>query len=102
MTKGELEVSFVEFFNKDERSINLLYSLLDRSNHPVSIAVKRYIKENFEVSNVSLEDIKNIEAKGLSARYENIEILGGNEALLKEFDVNINIDLHSKFTQYLF
>ena len=102
LTKGELEVSFVEFFNKDERSINLLYSLLDSSNHPVSLAVKRYIKENFEVSNVSLEDIKNIEAKGLSARYENIEILGGNEALLKEFDVKINIHLNSKFTQYLF
>ena len=102
LTKGELEVSFVEFFNKDERSINLLYSLLDSSNHPVSIAVKRYIKENFEVSNVILEDVKNIEAKGLSARYENIEILGGNEALLKEFDVKINIHLNSKFTQYLF
>ena len=102
LTKGELEVGFVEFFNKDEKSINLLYSLLDSSNHPVSIAVKRYIKENFEVSNVSLEDIKNIEAKGLSARYENIEILGGNEALLKEFDVKINIHLNSKFTQYLF
>ena len=102
LTKGELEVSFVEFFNKDERSINLLYSLLDSSNHPVSIAVKKYIKENFEVSNLILEDIKNIEAKGLSARYENIEILGGNEALLKEFDVKINIHLNSKFTQYLF
>ena len=102
LTKGELEVSFVEFFNKDERSMNLLYSLLDSSNHPVSLAVKRYIKENFEVSNLILEDVKNIEAKGLSARYENIEILGGNEALLKEFDVKINIHLNSKFTQYLF
>ena len=102
LTKGELEVSFVEFFNKDEKSMNLLYSLLDSSNHPVSIAVKRYIKENFEVSNLILEDVKNIEAKGLSARYENIEILGGNEALLKEFDVKINIHLNSKFTQYLF
>ena len=102
LTKGELEVSFVEFFNKDEKSMNLLYSLLDSSNHPVSFAVKKYIKENFEVSNLILEDIKNIEAKGLSARYENIEILGGNEALLKEFDVKINIHLNSKFTQYLF
>ena len=102
LTKGELEVSFVEFFNKDEKSMNLLYSLLDSSNHPVSFAVKKYIKENFEVSNLILEDVKNIEAKGLSARYENIEILGGNEALLKEFDVKINIHLNSKFTQYLF
>ncbi len=66
------------------------------------LAVKKYIKENFEVSNLILEDVKNIEAKGLSARYENIEILGGNEALLKEFDVNVNIHLNSKFTQYLF
>ena len=63
LTKGELEVSFVEFFSKDEESINLLYSLLDSSNHPVSLAVKKYIKENFEVSNLILEDVKNIDRK---------------------------------------
>ncbi|RXI26085.1 heavy metal translocating P-type ATPase [Aliarcobacter trophiarum] len=100
LTKGELEVSFVEFFNKDEENINLLYSLLDSSNHPVSIAVKKYIENNFKVLHLSLEDIKNIEAKGLSARYKNFELLGGSSELLKEFGVDF--EYSSKSTQYIF
>ncbi|AXK48424.1 copper-translocating P-type ATPase [Aliarcobacter trophiarum LMG 25534] len=100
LTKGELEVSFVEFFNKDEENINLLYSLLDSSNHPVSIAIKKYIENNFKVLHLSLEDIKNIEAKGLSARYKNFELLGGSSELLKEFGVDF--EYSSKSTQYIF
>ena len=100
LTKGELEVSNANFFVEDENSLNLLYSLLDSSNHPVSIAVKKYVKYNYKIKQLILEDIKNIEAKGLSARYESSEILGGNEALLKEF--GINFDFNSKNTQYIF
>lgn len=100
LTKGELEVSFVEFFSKDEESINLLYSLLDSSNHPVSLAVKNYIESNFKVVHLSLEDIKNIEAKGLSGRYKNFELLGGSSELLKEFGVDF--ECSSKSTQYIF
>ena len=102
LTKGELEVSNINLFKDDEKSLNLLYSLLDSSNHPVSIAVKKYIKEKYKVTQLVLEDVKNIEAKGLSARYGKDEILGGNEALLKEFEVDLNIELNSKTTQYLF
>ena len=100
LTKGELEVSNANFFVEDENSLNLLYSLLDSSNHPVSIAVKKYVKHNYKIKQLILEDVKNIEAKGLSARYESREILGGNEALLKEF--GINFDFNSKNTQYIF
>lgn len=102
LTKGELEVSNINLFKDDEKSLNLLYSLLDSSNHPVSIAVKKYIKEKYKVTQLVLEDVKNIEAKGLSARYGKDEILGGNETLLKEFEVDLNIELNSKTTQYLF
>ncbi|WP_198305714.1 heavy metal translocating P-type ATPase [Arcobacter vandammei] len=100
LTKGELEVSSAEFFSKDEEDINLLYSLLDSSTHPVSLAVKKYIEKNYEYKSLALEDIKNIEAKGLSAKYENSEILGGNIALLKEFE--INFEKQAQTTQYIF
>lgn len=100
LTKGELEVSSAKFFKESKDSLNLLFSLLDSSTHPVSKAVKKYIIENYKVEHLILEDIKNIEAKGLSARYENSELLGGNEALLKDF--GINFEFNSKTTQYIF
>ncbi|QKF72863.1 cytochrome oxidase maturation protein, cbb3-type [Aliarcobacter faecis] len=100
LTKGELEVSSAKFFKESKDSLNLLYSLLDSSTHPVSKAVKKYIIENYKVEHLILEDIKNIEAKGLSARYENSELLGGNEVLLKDF--GINFEFNSKTTQYIF
>lgn len=63
LTKGELEVSNINLFKDDEKSLNLLYSLLDSSNHPVSIAVKKYIKEKYKVTQLVLEDVKILKPK---------------------------------------
>ena len=101
LTKGELEVSHVDFFSKEQENIDILYSLLDSSTHPVSLAVKRYIEDNFEIKNqILLEDIQNVEAKGLKAKYKDIEVLGGNQALIDDFNIAFNSE--SKTTQYIF
>ncbi|QEP40057.1 cytochrome oxidase maturation protein, cbb3-type [Arcobacter porcinus] len=101
LTKGELEVSHVDFFSKKQENIDILYSLLDSSTHPVSLAVKRYIEDNFEIKNqILLEDIQNVEAKGLKAKYKDIEVLGGNQALIDDFNIAFNSE--SKTTQYIF
>ncbi|TLS70860.1 heavy metal translocating P-type ATPase [Aliarcobacter thereius] len=101
LTKGELEVSHVDFFSKEQKNIDILYSLLDSSIHPVSLAVKRYIEDNFEIkTQVLLEEIQNVEAKGLKAKYEDIEVLGGNQALIDDFNIDFNSE--TKTTQYIF
>ncbi|OCL94619.1 heavy metal translocating P-type ATPase [Aliarcobacter thereius] len=101
LTKGELEVSHVDFFSKEQKNIDILYSLLDSSTHPVSLAVKRYIEDNFEIkTQVLLEEIQNVEAKGLKAKYEDIEVLGGNQALIDDFNIDFNSE--TKTTQYIF
>ena len=59
----------------------------------------------YELEIKKLEDVKNIEAKGMSARYKNIEgksyeLLGGNIELLEQNEINYKFD--SDKTVYLF
>lgn len=106
LTKGELSVVKARFLDENIYKIQLLYSLLNASKHPVSISIKKYLEskyENLEIKN--LQNVKNIEAKGMSAIYKNIEdkefeIIGGNVELLREFEINYKFD--SSKTVYLF
>lgn len=106
LTKGELNVVKARFLDDNIYKIQLLYSLLNASKHPVSISIKKYLEskyENLEIKN--LQNVKNIEAKGMSAIYKNIEdkefeIIGGNVELLREFEINYKFD--SSKTVYLF
>lgn len=90
LTKGELKVENSQIFSEDKNILNLLYSLLDSSNHPVSLAVKKYLEKNYSLEKLILEDVKNIEAKGLSAKYKDLSLLGGNIELQKEFGIDID------------
>ncbi len=63
---------------------NLLYSLVRSSNHPISQGVAHYIKEHYEnLKELQLSESREIQAKGLVAKYNESKILGGNIALLK-------------------
>lgn len=100
ITKGEFSVIYSSL-PKEQKEINLLYSLVDSSTHPVSQAVKKYLENNIkELSHYNLENIENVEAKGLKADYKGQSLLGGNSALLKEFD--ITTDIKPTMTQFLF
>ena len=105
LTKGELTVSKAQIMDTNIHKLNLLYSILSASIHPVSTSIKNYLKANYELEIKKLSDVKNIEAKGMSARYENIdgeiyELLGGNIELIKEN--NIDFKFISDKTVYLF
>lgn len=105
LTKGELNVVKVRILDDNIHKLNLLYSLLDSSTHPVSLSIKRYLEKNYTLQLKKLEDVRNIEAKGMSARYKNIdnkefELLGGNVELLREFGIYYKFD--SSKTVYLF
>lgn len=78
ITTGKLKViDFVKNSISDEE-LNILYSLSDSSNHPVSIAVKNYLQKNFShLEQVDLENITQIPAQGIQAKYQGKEIFGG-------------------------
>lgn len=95
LTKGELSIVKASFFDEDKKKLNLLYSLVDSSKHPISIAVKNYLKKTYTLEKVDLTELKNIQAKGLQAKYEDMELLGGNLELLKDFDIDFNFEVQS-------
>ena len=105
LTKGELNVVKTNILDDNIHKLNLLYSLLDASTHPVSISIKKYLMTKYDLESKNLLSVKNIEAKGMSAIYENLEgksfeLLGGNIELLKQND--IKYEFNSNKTVYLF
>lgn len=105
LTKGELNVVKARIMDDNIHKLNLLYSLISASTHPVSRSIKKYLEEKYELNEKKLDNVKNVEAKGMSASYTNIngktfELLGGNIELLKQNEIYYKFD--SDNTVYLF
>ena len=105
LTKGELNVVKARIMDDNIHKLNLLYSLLSASNHPVSLSIKKYLSKRYDLENKKLDSVKNVEAKGMSAKYTNIErksfeLLGGNLDLLKQNEIYYKFE--SNKTVYLF
>ena len=101
VTKGEFCVVKHQFDFKDDKEKDLLYSLIGNSNHPVSVAVKKFMNNEFDgLTNLDLEEFKTIEAKGICAKYKGKELIGGNLAVLKEN--NIEYEIISENSLFLF
>ncbi len=90
VTTGKLSVLKADCEHLSSEQLNILYSLADSSTHPVSKAVKKYLEENFEyITNVELENIEQVQAKGLQAIYKDKKIFGGNSELLEEKQIKV-------------
>lgn len=105
LTKGKLKVINSEVLDDSIDKLHLLYSLVASSKHPVSIAVKKYLDENYELEQKELEEIKSIDAKGLSAKYKNLDskestLLGGNQELMQSNGIAYKFE--SSKTVYMF
>lgn len=99
LTKGKPNVSKFERFSEFDE--NLLYSLLKSSTHPVSIGVCEFLQIEFkELKILNLSDVKSIQAKGTSAKFDEIEICGGSERFMRELGFKL-LD-ESKNTNYFF
>jgi len=101
ITEGKFTVVSCKLPVDDEESINLLYSMTESSIHPVSISVKEYLKKNYKnLKYLELEKISTLQAKGISAKFNDKQLIGGNSALMDEF--NIKHDTNFQNTQFLF
>jgi Cu+-exporting ATPase len=87
LTNGNLSVINSNIKDLDQDQLDLLYSLLDSSNHPVSKSVKQYLLDNYtDLKNIDLENIEQIPAVGLKATYKNLELFGGKISDAKEYE----------------
>ncbi|HHB95002.1 MAG TPA: heavy metal translocating P-type ATPase [Campylobacterales bacterium] len=100
ITDGKLSIKKL-IGSIDDDKLPLLYSLVDSSTHPVSKAIKKYLEKNYSnLTQVELENITQIHAKGLEAIYQGKKLLGGNSQLLKDNGIDVSID--SQYTIYNF
>jgi Cu+-exporting ATPase len=100
---GTLTIGKPEVINetiKEEFNIDLLYSLVKSSNHPVSKGVYNYILNNNNLNDVIFDEFTQISARGIKAVYNGSDILGGNIQLMKEN--GLDIDFISENTLFFF
>lgn len=95
LTKSNLKVINFEYFFEFDHA--LLVALLKSSNHPVSSGVYEFLA--LKNSNIELEKIKSIPAKGMQASFNGVEIYGGNAKFMNE--LNIKCKMGEK-TEYFF
>ncbi len=78
ITTGKLSVIKANIDNLTSENINLLYSISDSSLHPVSVAVKIYLEENYKnLKHLDLEKIEQLPSLGVQAIYNDKTIFGG-------------------------
>ncbi len=106
ITNGKLSVVKARIMDDNIHKLNLLYSLLDSSSHPISLSIKEYLLKNYnDLALKNLNEIKTLQAKGMKALYKNVdekefEILGGNQKLMEEFGIRYKFD--SQNSVYMF
>ena len=99
ITEGKPKV--IKFNKAEGFDINILYSLVNSSKHPISQAIVRYLEENYEnIKEIRLKDIKNIEARGISAKLDEKKVFGGNEKFMRE--MGLEFDKEHENTVFIF
>ena len=84
------------------QNLALLYAMVDGSTHPVSKAIKRYLNDTVsnDIKIVELENIEQVNAQGIRANFQHQNLLGGNNKLLEESGIIVELD--SDHTVYHF
>lgn len=106
LTNGKLSIKKARILDDNIYKLNLLYSLLCASNHPISQSLKSYIKQHYpNVEHKELSAVHSVHAKGMKAIYKNVqgkefELLGGNLELMRENNIHYKFDSHNSV--YLF
>ncbi len=86
ITLGKLSVLSAKCEELSDQELNLLYSLVDSSTHPVSIAIKNYLSNKYEnLKHLELENIEQIPARGVKALFSGKTIFGGKSENQSEY-----------------
>jgi Cu+-exporting ATPase len=98
LTEGKLRV--INAPQIDKEYLDILYTLSSSSNHPVSLAIKRYLEDNYSnLKLIELENINQVSGMGLEAKYAHNKVFGGSSKLLKLKGIDVD---NSDYTEYFF
>ncbi len=95
---GTLTMAKPEVINEkvyEEFDINILYSMVKLSKHPISIALKRYLELNNDIQEINFTQYSQLQALGIKAQYKDNTYLGGNLKLLQEHGIELNYETNN-------
>lgn len=105
LTEGKPSLDHIETVENIDKNevLKLAGSLNQNSEHPLSNAVLSAFRKSFDSAQddklYKIQNFENISGKGVKGIINQEEILLGNEALLKHFNIEIPEDLKQKVTQ---
>ncbi len=90
LTKGKPEITDIIPVNiNKENLLNIASSVEAKSEHPLSVAITKYAKEN-NVELKQVKDFRNIVGKGVYGKIDNLDIYIGNITLINELKIDIS------------
>lgn len=88
ITKGKPEVVGMEEFAKFDQ--NIVYSVTEHSNHPISKGVWEYCKKEGFTTLLEVKELKEIKAKGVEALVDGKRVIAGSVSFLQEKGIEIS------------
>ena len=90
LTVGKPEVVNAKIYK--ESYMDILYSLVSLSNHPISKSIRDYLKINNNIDVKPFDRYVHVFSQGVKGEINGLEILGGNQKLLENNGVKFKID----------
>lgn len=89
LTDFKLKIARYELNQK--ANLNELFAFINLSNHPVSASIREFLQEKVrDKKHLEFSAVKEIRAKGISARLKNDKFIGGNAQFLQECGIKMN------------
>ena len=89
LTDFKLKIARYELNQK--ANLNELFAFIGLSNHPVSASIREFLQEKVrDKKHFEFSAVKEIRAKGISARLKNDKFIGGNAQFLQECGIKMN------------
>ena len=89
LTDFKLKIARYELNQKT--NLNELFAFINLSNHPVSASIREFLQEKVrDKKHLEFSAVKEVRAKGISARLKNDEFIGGNAHFLQECGIKMS------------
>lgn len=87
----DLRLQISRYTLNEKANLNELLSFIKLSNHPVSVSISQFLQEKISTNkHLSFTEVKELRAKGISARLNDDKFLGGNANFLQECGIVVN------------
>ncbi|MEK7072596.1 MAG: copper-translocating P-type ATPase, partial [Patescibacteria group bacterium] len=99
LTKGQPEVTdFIAYNISENELLPLIASIENVSEHPLAESIVKYANAK-NINIIEPTDFKSLSGQGVSGLVNNTEVLVGTDKLMKENNIEVNIDVQNKKSQ---